>query len=204
MAALTFEVAYWWNEPEPMLDGRKLPLEPDEVSRSLAIAPGERGFALGADWRLYLFDRDGRERWRRPAPSAVWAVAVTGDGRLVVAAYGDGTIRWHRIEDGEELLAFYPHPDRKRWVLWTPRGHYDASPGAEELIGWHVNRGWDEAPELLPASAFRDRFRRPDLIDRALHGREAEKAADTGTAPAGDRSEPPGAGHDDGPERSLP
>ena len=31
-------------------------------------------------------------------PGAVWAVNVSGDGRLVVAAYGDGTIRWHRLE----------------------------------------------------------------------------------------------------------
>lgn len=204
VAALTFEVGRWMNEPEPTLDGRRLPLEPDEVSRSLAIAPGEKGFALGADWRLYFFDRDGRERWRRPAPSAVWAVTVTDDGCLVVAAYGDGTIRWHRLDDGEELLAFYPHPDRERWVLWTPGGHYDASPGAEALIGWHVNRGWDEAPEFLPASAFRARFHRPDLIEAALRERDAGAAADTRVRSTDGRSGSPGARRDDAPGRPLP
>ena len=60
-----------------------------------------------------------------------------------VAAYADGTIRWHRLSDGKELLAFFPHKDKKRWVLWTPSGYYDASPGGEELIGWHVSNGKD-------------------------------------------------------------
>jgi hypothetical protein len=85
-----------------------------------------------------------------------------------VAAYSDGSIRWHRLEDGEELLAFYPDGDRERWVLWTPRGYYDASPGAEELIGWQVNRGRDEAPEFFTASRFREQFHRPGVIDLVL------------------------------------
>ena len=73
------------------------------------MAPDGRRFVLGADWSLRLFDQAGKELWRRPVPGAAWAVNVSGDGRLVVAAYGDGTIRWHRLSDGEELLALYPH-----------------------------------------------------------------------------------------------
>ena len=26
-------------------------------------------------------------------------------------------------------------------LAWTPSGYYMASPGGEDLIGWHVNRG---------------------------------------------------------------
>jgi hypothetical protein len=26
-------------------------------------------------------------------------------------------------------------------VAWTPGSYYAASPGGEDLIGWHVNRG---------------------------------------------------------------
>ena len=82
---------------------------------------------------------------------------------MLVVAYGDGTIRWHRWSDGEELLALFAHADRTRWVLWTPSGYYDASAGAEELIGWHLNRGQDEAADFFPASRFRARFYRPDV-----------------------------------------
>jgi hypothetical protein len=108
-------------------------------------------------------------------PSIAWAVNITGDGRLAVAAFGDGTIRWFRLENGEELLAFFPHADRERWVVWTPQGYYMASPGGEELIGWHVNRGLD-APEFYTAARFRDRFHRPDVIAFVLEELDVEKA----------------------------
>jgi hypothetical protein len=86
----------------------------------------------------------------------------------VVVAYGDGTIRWHRLSDGKELLALFIHPDGQRWIAWTPQGYYDASLGADELIGWHVNQGRDRAPDFYPASQFRNRFYRPDVIQRVL------------------------------------
>jgi hypothetical protein len=187
-------VEVWKDTREPTLNGTRLALDPYETSRSLAVALDGERFALGAGWSLRLFGRDGRQLWRRAAPGTAWAVNVTGDGRLVVAAYGDGTIRWHRLSDGEELLALYPHADRERWVLWTPRGHYAASPGGEDLIGWQVNRGWDEAPEFYSASRFRDRFHRPDVIDLVLQELDVDKAVAKADAVARQRSvqaEPP-------------
>ena len=108
-------------------------------------------------------------------PGVAWAVNVSGDGRLGVAAFGDGTIRWFRLADGAELLAFFPHKDRERWVVWTPQGYYMASPGGEELIGWHVNRGLD-TPEFYSASRFRDRFHRPDVVALVLEELDVDKA----------------------------
>src|SRR4051794_24560564 len=175
-AAPGLAVEGWQGSTEPSLNGGRLALEPYETARSLAVAPDGRRFVLGSEWALRLFDQAGTELWRRPVPGIAWAVDVSGDGRLVVAAYGDGTIRWHRLSDGEELLALYPHPDRQRWVLWTPEGYYDASPGAEDLIGWQVNRGRDEAPEFYAASRFRDRFHRPDVIDRVLQELDVDRA----------------------------
>jgi hypothetical protein len=46
----------------------------------------------------------------------------SGDGRLVVAAYGDGTIRWHRVDDGRELLALSVLADKQNWVAWCCNG----------------------------------------------------------------------------------
>jgi hypothetical protein len=73
-------------------------------------------------------------------------------------------------------MAFYPHPDQKRWVLWTPSGYYDASAGAEELIGWHVNNGKDTAADFFPASRFRDRFYRPDVLAQVLQTQDEVEA----------------------------
>ena len=58
------------------------------TSRSLAIHPNGDRFVLGTDWFLRAFDAQGTPLWTRPTPGAVWAVNITGDGRLVVAAYG--------------------------------------------------------------------------------------------------------------------
>ena len=50
-------------------------------------------------------------------------------------------------------------------VGWRrPCGYYAASVGGEELIGWHVNRGPEQAADFFPASRFRDRFYRPDVV----------------------------------------
>lgn len=146
-----------------------------ETSRGAALRPAAAGFVVGTDWRLRSFDRNGQQEWERPVPGAVWALNVSQNGRWVVAACADGTIRWHRASDGSEQLALFPHPDRKRWILWTPSGFYDAAPGAEDLIGWHLNRGKDNAADFFPASRFRGQFYRPDVVSKVLaSGSEAE------------------------------
>ncbi|MES2946247.1 MAG: hypothetical protein V4772_25535, partial [Pseudomonadota bacterium] len=130
------KVEGWENTTSPKLDGKPLVLQPYENARSLAISPDTSSFVLGASFSLRLFGRDGQQRWEKAVPGTTWGVNIPPTGKVVVAAYGDGTIRLHRLSDGQELLAFFPHADRKRWVLWSPAGYYDASPGAEELIGW--------------------------------------------------------------------
>lgn len=156
-----------WNDTHPTLNGQSLGLQ-DERSRSLAIAPDGKRFALGAEWSLRLFDRTARQLWEVPVPDVVWSVDISGDGRWVVAAYSDGTIRWHRISDSKEVLAFFPHADRKRWIIWTPEGFFDASPVAEGLIGYHLNRGKDQAGEFIAAKQFLERYYQPSLIAQRL------------------------------------
>jgi WD40 repeat protein len=191
LTAPGLEVSDWKYTPAPKLNGQSLKLDQYEMSRSLALFPDAAGpdFVLGADWTLRAFDRAGREVWQQPVPGAVWAVNVSRDGRWVVAAYGDGTIRWHRATDGAEQLAFYPHPDQKRWVLWTPNGYYDASAGAEDLIGWHLNNGKEAAADFFPASRFRDRFHRPDVLARVLDTQNETEALRLADAERGRRTQ---------------
>jgi outer membrane protein assembly factor BamB len=89
----------------PTLDGKPIELDQFEMSRSLAIHPDSTRFVLGSAWSLRAFDAKGRLIWQRAAPDLAWAVNISGDGRLAIAAYDDGTIRWHRLDDGRELLA---------------------------------------------------------------------------------------------------
>ncbi|WP_447975442.1 caspase family protein [Nitrospira sp. Kam-Ns4a] len=161
-------VTDWQNSVAPKLNGSPLPLEPYETTFSLAVAPDGQTFLLGTHWYLHLFDRTGRELWQVATPGVAWSVNIAGNGQVAVVALGDGTIRWYRLRDGKELLAFFPHNDRKRWVLWTPSGYYDAAPGAEELIGWRLNRGKDQAGDFFPVGQFRSTYYRPDVVAKVL------------------------------------
>jgi WD40 repeat protein len=169
-------VRNWEDSESPTLNGARIELNDYEESRSLAIAPDKSTFLLGCDWYLRCFSASGQKLWDVHAPGAAWGVGISSDGKLAAAGFGDGTIRWFRMDTGTELLAFYAHPDKVRWVAWTPAGYYMASPGAEELIGWHLNQGLDRAPEYYPASRFRSTFYRPDVVALVLSTRD-EKAA---------------------------
>jgi len=94
-------------------------------------------------------------------------VNICGNGRLAIVAYDDGTIRWHRMEDGAELLVLFLLPESDDWVAWTPEGIYTATAGARDILRWHVNRGWDRAAEAIPVTDIPETFR-PEVIQQVL------------------------------------
>jgi WD40 repeat protein/uncharacterized caspase-like protein len=168
-------IEHWLNEDHPTLGGKKLPLDQLEMSRSLAVHPNGDRFVLGTSWSLRAFDAQGTQLWRRDVPSDVRAVNISGDGRLIVAAYGDGTIRWHRMTDGVELLAFMPLANQTDWVAWTPEGFYAATAGAQGVLRWHVNRGWDAAADSVPIADIPDSYR-PEVLPFVLQELETTRA----------------------------
>ena len=173
------KIAHWENHIKPTLNGLALPLETGESSRSLAISGNAGTFLLGADWHLRLFDRTGRARWGKPMPSIAWDVNLSQDGRYAVAALGDGTIRWYAVADGTEVMSLFVHPDGRRWVAWTPEGFFDASPGGDALIGYHLNQGPDRAGEFIRVDQVFNLFYRSDLVSARLKagGAESVRAA---------------------------
>jgi WD40 repeat protein len=177
----------WRQSTSPKINGTPLQLAPYEFSRSVALLPDRTGFLLGTDFALRLYNRNGTLRWQAPESRLTWAVNVTPDGRLAVAAMDDGTIRWYRLSDGQPLLTFFPHPDRKRWVMWTPSGYYDASPGAEDLIGWHMNGDVNSAADFFPAGRFRDTYYRPDVVAQVLKSADERGALQLANDQAGRR-----------------
>jgi hypothetical protein len=159
-------ITEWDASTAPRLAAQPIPLVPPEISRSLAVRPDNTGFLLGTELRLRAFEANGTLRWTEFISS--WGVNLARGGELAVAAHGDGTVRWYRWSDGKELLALFVDTTTKAWVAWTPSGYYSASPGGEELIGWHVNRGWDQPADFFPAARFRDTYARPDIVERVL------------------------------------
>jgi WD40 repeat protein len=166
----------WEDSYHPKLKGTALKIDQYEFSRSLAITPDKSYFLLGTSWNLRFFDISGAEKWRTTIPSTPWALDISSNGKTAVGAFGDGIIRWYRISDGKNILSLFPHKDKKRWIMWTPSGYYDASAGAEELIGWHVNNSPDMASDFFPISRFRNRYYRPDVIERVMETLDEKEA----------------------------
>ena len=192
LSASGITITDWRNTTGPKLNNNPIPLDQNEISRSLAISPDGESFLLGTEWSIRLLDRSGSEKWNVPVPGVAWDVNISGNGRVAVAAFGDGTIRWYRMTDGKELMAFFPHKDKKRWVLWSPSGYYDASSGADELIGWHMNNGKDEAADFFPASKFRSTYYRPDVLAKVLSTLDESEAIRLANEEAGKKAQTAG------------
>ena len=161
-------VTDWKNSYEPKFKDIKIGLDNHEKLARSRFGPTGPVSLLGADWNVRAFDATGKSIWTQAAPGAAWGVDFSADGQILVVAYGDGTIRWLRGSDGAELLALFVDVPTRRWVAWTPTGYYMASPGGEDLIGWHLNRGWAQEADFFPASRFSARFNRPDIVQLVL------------------------------------
>ena len=182
-AAGGLSVSGWRNEATPALNGQPLALEPNELARSVALADDGSAVALGSDFYLRLY-RGGSQAWRNVLPAPAWTVGFSGDRRYVVAALGDGTLRWYAATDGSEVMALFVHSDGRRWIVWTPDGYFDHSPddergpGGESLIGYHVDHGTKGLADFVTVEQMYDRFYRRDVV-------LARFAAAAAPAPAG-------------------
>jgi WD40 repeat protein len=164
----------WRNATQPLFtdlregDSKRLILDDSERALSFAIAPSDQYFLLGTNLAIRKYTFRGSLRQTIAAPGAVRRVTLSGDGRVIVAAFSDGTIRWYNAVLGSELLALYVSPRDRRWIVWTPTGFYDASAGADDLIVWQISRRGGKAPLTYSAKVFADIFYRPDLATQVL------------------------------------
>jgi len=165
----------WLNQDQPKFGSVPLRFEPTEVSRSVATLRSSDERIYGTSQALVRVRPDGTFVWRKRLDAEARALVVSSDGAQIVGAMSDGSLRWWRTRDGEALLTLIAARDR-RWVAVTPDGFYDASTGADRLAGWVVTRGPDSESDFYSLSRFRDRFNRPDVIDKVLESGDAVRA----------------------------
>ena len=141
--------------------------ERDKIS-CFTLVRGDRvaiGTTLGY---FFLFDaRSGNFiRYFESHADSICAVAPSPDGRYLLTASADQTIRIWDPERNQPLLSlFFAGED---WIAWTPEGYYAASPGGERLMGWQVSSGPDQVGTFVPASQFHKSLYRPDVIKLLL------------------------------------
>jgi hypothetical protein len=182
-------ITKWNTFAAPELNGKPLDFEIAEVSHSATIADDKSKFIIGSSWYIREYDKDGTFLWRSPVAGSAWGVTYAQNGNLVIAAIGDGTIKWYRASDGMPLLSLFVQTMDNRWILWTPKGYYTASAGGENLIGWNVNRGETVAPDYFPASSFRHVFYRPDIVQKVVASLDEDAAIQAANADSGRKND---------------
>lgn len=163
-----------------LVNGKPLEIHHGDRVHAHAFAHDGRALFVGTHWHLLKLDRQARVSWRQNFSSEVRAVNASANGAWVVITLSDGTARWLRQSDGQEVLAFFPHNNDHDWVLWRPDGYYASSEEGDQFVGWHVNRGLDREPDFYRAVQFERVFYRPDLLRSALEG--ARGTATRGTS----------------------
>lgn len=63
--------------------------------------------------------------------------------------------------------------------------YFDTSPGADDMIGWHLNRSREQAADFLPAARFSSVYYRPDIVARMLKTLDVDKAISEANAALG-------------------
>ncbi|HSL20321.1 MAG TPA: caspase family protein [Vicinamibacterales bacterium] len=164
LSAPGVKVANWRDEFTLTINGRRPDLDDYEMSRSYAIAPDGRSVLLGTEWALRRLDLDAKDIWSQHLPAVAWSVNVSRNGQMALAALSDGTVRWYRMDDGKEILAYFPHANGQDWMAWTPDGYYTSSIYGDNFVGWHLNRGRDLAPDFYRAVQFDRILYRPDVV----------------------------------------
>jgi WD40 repeat protein len=185
--AAGLKIEDWVFSPAPLLNGDKLNfLETGEYSNCLDIGTKDSLIVFGTSWSLYCLDQEGNQKWKVPTQAAVFAVKVAEAGQVVIGAFSDGTLRWYDLVNGRLLLSLFLHSDGTRWVLFSPSGYYDCALRSEDLIGWQVNIGLDQAAEFYPVARFREQYYRPDIIDLMLFTRDEQTAIQTANQISGE------------------
>ncbi|MBF0562620.1 MAG: caspase family protein [Alphaproteobacteria bacterium] len=171
-------VTNWKNGAKPLVNGKPVAMNPRELARSAAVVPGIGMALIGTTERLHLVDSHGEELAAVTMPAEVWGVAPAHNGKVAVAALGDGTLRWVSLEQGnrlEELAALFLRSDGKRWMAWTREGFFAHSEGgAADMAGYLLNHGAKAEAEWVDFSRLYQLFYAPELV--------AKKIARTGDA----------------------
>ncbi len=116
-------------------------LQPSEYASCAAADSLDNNLLVGTNWNVYDLDSSGNIVWKKSVPGPVYAIAVAQSASMLVAALGNGTFRWYRLNSGEEILSVAISRDQNRWAAWTQTGKWDASIQGSGLLCNCINRG---------------------------------------------------------------
>ncbi|GAB4038378.1 WD40 domain-containing protein [Spirosoma gilvum] len=136
--------------------------------KSVTFSPDNRYVLSGAaDKTLKLWDMQTRQLLRtfRGHADEVESVAFSPDSRFVTSGSWDTTTKLWDIGTGNEIATLIA-VDYTDWVVTTPTGLFDASPGAMKLMHYVVNDSTDhdEPWKVINLDQLIQRYHQPGLL----------------------------------------
>jgi WD40 repeat protein len=93
------------------------------------------------------------------------------DGKYILSASTDGTTRLWDISSGKEIAQFISFTDGE-WVVITPEGYFNASPGGAKHLNVRVGN------KVYSIDNFYEKFFNPVYVASVLQGKKVDAVAD--------------------------
>lgn len=140
---------------------------PKRLTMDMRIAFPQKGrlfFVSG-----YLAHLDSMMLYPLPGPHES-ALPATGsfspDSKYLLTSYGNPHLKLWSVADKKELATLY-QIDSTDWVVTTPNGLFDASPGALQLMFYTIPT--EEGPEIIALEQLKARYYEPGLLAKLLN-----------------------------------
>lgn len=146
---------------------------------SLAFSPDGRTLAAGTNSNVLLYDvGTGSVRHSLAGHAGhVWTVTYGLGGKILASGSDDTSIRFWEADSGNPLATANSFNGGREWLVTTPDGLFDGSPGALSRVRWRFSTNlFDTAPVEI----FFNEFYHPGLLAEVLAGKSPKAPRDIG------------------------
>jgi len=164
-----------WN-PETGEEGARLKGHTADVRAIVFSRDGSRVATFGwGDARVLLWDST---TWQRVGiceghGDIIFSASFSEQDRFLITSAQDDAVRIWDVKRGSELARLVTWNEAEDWLVTTPDGLFDCSPGARQKFVFRVGNGLD----IRPADEFAPQWQRAGLLAQALDAAAASLAA---------------------------
>ncbi|ANQ48243.2 hypothetical protein MY04_0861 [Flammeovirga sp. MY04] len=87
------------------------------------------------------------------------------NNKYLMGKSADFTYHIWNLATGEHLVSAYIS-DNNDWIIWSPKGYYEASAGGEQYVGFLVSHGFGVLGEFNKLSSLSNRFHRLQILKK--------------------------------------